>query len=64
MEAKTNKKNESQSSWVIGGTTMIGLGFGFILLKTSALYFLPSLIIGIALGLVIAPFVPEKSSKS
>lgn len=60
---KTKKKNECQSSRVIGATTMIGLGVGFILLKYSVMYFLASLLIGIAIGLVIAPFVPEKSMK-
>lgn len=60
---KTKKKNECQSSWIIGGTTMLGLGVGFILLKYSVMYFLASLLIGIAVGLVIAPFVSEKSMK-
>ena len=58
---KTKKRNESKSSWIIGGTTLIGLGVGFILLKYSVMYFLASLLIGIAVGLVAAPFIPEKS---
>lgn len=61
---KTRKKNDNKNSWVIGGTTMLGLGVGFILLSTSALYFVASLIIGIALGIIIAPFVPAKSTES
>ena len=61
MENKA--KNKDKSSWVIGGTTMIGLGVGFIFLQTSALIFVASLIIGIGLGLVVAPFVPDKSAK-
>ncbi|WP_167611937.1 hypothetical protein [Maribellus sediminis] len=60
---KTKKRNESKSSWLIGGTTLIGLSVGFILLKYSVMYFLASLLIGIAVGLVIAPFVPEKIAK-
>ena len=55
------KRNESKSSWIIGGTTLIGLAVGFILLKYSVMYFLASLLIGIAVGLVAAPFIPEKS---
>ena len=29
-----NKKDD-KSTWIIGGTTLIGLGVGFIFLKTS-----------------------------
>jgi hypothetical protein len=58
---KTKKRNESKSSWIIGGTTMIGLAVGFILLQYSVMYFLASLLIGVAAGLVAAPFIPEKS---
>ena len=49
-------KND-RSSWVIGGTTVIGVGVGLIFLKTSALLFVASILIGIGSGLVIAPFV-------
>jgi hypothetical protein len=48
-----NKKDD-KSTWVIGGTTLIGLGVGFIFLKTSALMFVASILIGIGVGLVIA----------
>jgi hypothetical protein len=50
-------KKEDQSSWVIGGTTLIGIGVGFIFLKTSALFFVASILIGIGLGLVLAPII-------
>jgi len=60
---KTKKRNESKNSWVIGGTTMIGLGVGFILLQYSVMYFVASLMIGIAVGLLAAPFIPEKMKK-
>jgi hypothetical protein len=53
-------KKEDKSSWVIGGTTLIGIGVGFIFLKTSALIFVASILIGIGLGLVIAPIVSRK----
>lgn len=44
---------EDKRGWAIGGGTMIGLGLGFFLLKTSALYFVGSIILGIGVGLVI-----------
>jgi len=53
---KTNKKDD-KSTWVIGGTTLIGIGVGFIFLKTSALLFVASILIGIGSGLVIASFI-------
>ena len=49
-----------KSSWAIGGTTLIGLGIGFIFLKTSPLIFIACILIGIGLGLVIAPFISNK----
>lgn len=62
---KTKKKNKDKSSWITGGTTMMGLGVGFILLKYSVMYFLAALLIGIAIGLVITPFIPvNKLNKS
>ena len=48
-----------KGSWVIGGATLIGLGVGLIFLKTSALYFVASIVIGIGAGLVIAPFAAK-----
>ncbi|MBT8120206.1 MAG: hypothetical protein KJN89_10865 [Gammaproteobacteria bacterium] len=53
-----NIKND-RGSWVIGGTTMIGVGVGLIFLKTSALIFVASILIGIGAGLVLAPFVSK-----
>ena len=55
----TNKKDD-KSSWVIGGTTLIGIGVGFIFLKTSALLFVASILIGIGCGLVIASLISSK----
>ncbi|MEJ2731014.1 MAG: hypothetical protein P8185_21330 [Deltaproteobacteria bacterium] len=51
-----NKKDD-MSKWVIGGTTLIGLGIGFIFLKTSGLIFVASILIGIGAGLVLAPLI-------
>jgi len=58
---KTNKEHD-KSSWAIGGTTLIGIGVGFILLQTSALLFVASILIGIGLCLVIAPIISSKKS--
>ena len=63
MEKSSKTKNADKSSWVIGGTTMIGLGVGLIFLQTSVLIFMASLIIGIGAGLVIAPLIPSKKSE-
>jgi len=58
---KTNKKDD-KSSWAIGGTTLIGIGVGFVFLRTSALLFVASILIGIGLGLVIASIISSKKS--
>jgi len=58
---ETNKKDD-KSSWAIGGTTLIGIGVGFIFLHTSPLFFVASILIGIGLGLVIAPIISSKKS--
>ncbi len=54
-------KKEDRSTWVIGGTTLIGIGVGFIFLQSSPLLFVASILIGIGLGLVIVPFIPKKN---
>ena len=51
-------KND-RSSWVIGGATLIGVGVGLIFLKTSALLFVASILIGIGAGLVIASLISK-----
>jgi hypothetical protein len=51
-----NKKDD-MSKWIIGGTTLIGLGVGFIFLKTSGLIFIASILIGIGAGLVLASLI-------
>jgi len=58
---QTNKKDD-KSSWAIGGTTLMGIGVGFIFLQTSALLFVASVLIGIGVGLVIAPIISSKKS--
>jgi hypothetical protein len=56
---ETNKK-ANKGSWVIGGTTLLGIGVGLIFLQTSALFFVASILIGIGLGIVIAPIISNK----
>jgi hypothetical protein len=58
---KTSKEDD-KSSWAIGGTTLIGVGVGFIFLHTSVFLFVASILIGIGLGLVIAPIISSKKS--
>jgi hypothetical protein len=54
------KKGEDKSTWAIGGTTLIGIGVGFIFLQKSALLFVACILIGIGLGLLIAPIISSK----
>jgi hypothetical protein len=55
-EFEVNNKND-KDSWAIGGTTLVGIGVGLIFLKTSAIFFVASILIGIGSGLVIASFL-------
>jgi len=58
IEEEFEMDNKSdKSSWAIGGTTLIGLGVGLIFLKTSVLFFVASILIGIGSGLVITSFI-------
>ena len=57
-------KNEDKSSWAIGGTTLIGIGVGFFFLKTSPLFFVASILIGIGAGLVITSIISSKKGES
>ncbi len=56
QEKKTRKK-EDINEWIVGGTTLIGLGVGFIFFKTSIFLFIACLFIGIGIGLVLSPIV-------
>ena len=55
-------KKDDKGSWVIGGTTLIGIGVGFILLHTSALFFVASILIGIGVGIVINGIMSDRKS--
>ena len=59
---KSNKK-EDRSTWAIGGTTLIGVGVGFIFLQRSALIFVACVLVGIGLGLVITPIISGSKDK-
>ena len=52
--------DDDKSSYVIGGTTIIGIGVGLIFLQSSTLLFVASVMIGIRAGLVIAPMIAKK----
>jgi F0F1-type ATP synthase assembly protein I len=51
------EKMSDKGSWAIGGTTLIGIGIGFIFLRTSALFFVASVLVGVGAGLVIASLI-------
>jgi hypothetical protein len=59
---KTQKKEE-KTGMIIGGTTCIGIGVGFIFLHTSALLFVASIMIGVGAGLVITSVVSMVTGK-
>ena len=63
MKTKNKKQNcvYTTNSLIMGGTTMLGLGAGFILLERSAMAFIGCLMVGIGLGLVIGPILTRKS---
>lgn len=48
---------------IIGGTTLIGIGIGFIFLHKSALIFIASILISIGIGLVIANTISQFGKK-
>lgn len=50
-------KKEDKSSWAIGGTIIIGVGVGFFFLPSSPLLFVASIMIGLGVGLVLAPII-------
>lgn len=54
-----NTKKEDKGSWAIGGGLMLGLGAGFFLLQTSALYFVGCIMAGLGLGLILAALISK-----
>lgn len=53
----------NKRAWLIGGTTVVGIGVGFIFLQTSALFFVASIFIGIGLGLTIAALISREGQQ-
>ncbi|NNF75446.1 MAG: hypothetical protein HKN00_09695 [Flavobacteriaceae bacterium] len=51
------EKHDDKSSWAIGGTTIIGLGIGFIYLRTDVMVFVACILIGVGAGLVLVSFL-------
>ena len=55
----TQGRSVDRGAWAIWGTTLMGLGVGFIFLQTSVLAFIASLLIGIGAGLLLAALIPR-----
>jgi len=51
-----------KGSIAIGGGLLAGLGGGFFLLETSALYFVGSLLAGLGVGLIISSLVGREKT--
>lgn len=60
----SSNRKDRRGSWVIGGTTLIGIGVGFVLLRTSVLYFVAAVLVGIGLGLVMASLISGREAAS
>lgn len=57
----SEKKPKDLDGMIIGGSTLMGLGVGFLLLESSALYFTASLLIGVGFGLFMTVILNKKS---
>ena len=53
----TNKEN--MASWAVGGGLLMGLGAGFFFLRVNPLYFVGCILLGLGLGLIIAPIISK-----
>ena len=56
-------KWDDRGSWIIGGTTLVGIGVGFVFLPSSPMLFVACTLIGVGAGLVIAPLVGQGKSQ-
>ncbi|WP_229669537.1 hypothetical protein [Yeosuana aromativorans] len=52
--------NSDKSTWAIGGGTLLGVGVGLAVLKTSVLWFVGSIIGGIGLGLMVTAILASR----
>jgi hypothetical protein len=57
MEKKSKK--EDISSWAVGGGLMMGIGAGFFFLRVNPLAFVGCVMLGLGLGLIIAPIISK-----
>lgn len=55
-----SEEKHNKSSWAIGGGVLLGLGVGFFFLETSVLAFIGSILAGLGLGLILAPFIDSR----
>ena len=53
----SEKRPFDRMGFAIGGATMIGLGIGFIFLRTSPLIFVACLLTGVGAGLLISALI-------
>jgi len=60
QDVEKSKRSSDKSTWAIGGTTLMGIGVGFIFLKVSPLFFVASILIGIGVGLVITSIISRE----
>jgi hypothetical protein len=51
---ENNRHRGDKSTWAVGGGLLLGLGVGFIFLKTSGLAFVGCIFAGLGIGLMIA----------
>jgi len=56
--AKTDKKDD-KSAWAIGGTTLIGIGVGFVFLRENPMILVACTLIGVGVGLVITSIISK-----
>ncbi|UCF09931.1 MAG: hypothetical protein JSW65_07690 [Candidatus Bipolaricaulota bacterium] len=56
------RKPVDRGGLAIGGTTLIGVGVGFVFLQTSALLFVASILMGVGVGLLIAAVLPDRQA--
>lgn len=50
-------QKDDKSGLLIGGTTLVGLGVGFIFLDESPLLFVASILIGVGIGLATSSII-------
>ena len=54
------KRSYERMGFAVGGGTMIGLGIGFVFLRTSPLLFVACLLAGIGVGLLVSALIMKQ----